>query len=1469
MTDVKLARDLHTLNYDQLYAYLGQHEVHANEARLMRKRFPDPLALVANYHQPPSHFNNYHSQYTTSHYPQQFSPPTQHVYSSPPQSNPYEAPYHLQQYPTTYPTNLSHTQPSVTQNAYPPLTIPQKPQGTRPTGPNCEMEVGPSGSSGPSSKSKKRRIQRFDQVRVNLEFTIKAVQDQLQRELELQISISKAFRAKAKAEREIRGDHVLQYSILRDYIVKLQSTNPNTTVKIAVERNTDQSLPTRMFQRIYVCLGALKLDFRACRRELLGLDVESKSSWCEFLQCLDDDIDLLPNSNFTFISDRQKCLGDDIDLHPNLNFTFISDRKKVGRPKKKRKRSKHEDESFMNDGKLSGNNVKASGSTSRKPQQVEPAVGQDGLGGSSFGVVIGLSVADGAGGESGTSVGVGSQGSSHSRWTKRRVQTERISPQNRTYTQPASQPSTNSQVLVSETRNADGREMGDVLTTVLLYLTNHSMSLGKVVWNSTFKNDTIRLKTYEELFDKEKFQADCDLKATNIILQGLPPDVYALVNHHKIAKDIWNRVKLLMQGTSLSKQERECKLYDEFDKFSYVKGEILHQYYLRIPPEWGKFVTDVKLARDLHTSNYDQLYAYLGQHESNPYEAPHHPQQYPTTYPTNLSHTQPSVTQNAYPPLTIPQKPQAEFPQLDSGLAVPTFLPGDDPTACMNKAMAFLSTVFSPPYISTNNQLRSSSNPSIKPLFKMVESLFNKFKEDKVKMLSVQDHKGMFQYTQPKRRRDATWFKEKALLIQAQAKGKELDEEQLAFLEDHGVADGQVAQSITHNAAFQTDDLDAYDSDCDDISSANAVLMANLSSYDSYILSEVDSHKPKDSNQPLLHSTGVIGSIGTNESKPTGNTKNNRISQSSSSTKTNKVEDQSKSVKSKKNKKNRVAKTECNAYVTQSMLNTNSKSVCAICNECLCDANHDKCIIYYVHDVNMLSKSKPAKRRNKKQIWKPTGLPPLKLFLLRKQLPNQFLHQLKELSKDLGKLKPRVDVGIFIGYAPTKKAYRIYNRRTRRIMETIHVDFDELTTIASKQSSSGSTLHEMTPGTHIPKVATPDPAVSTGSLSSTSVDQDAPSPSTSQNPQESPSHVIPPSCHFNIMHLVNQPPEHISKWTKDHPIDNVIGNPSRLAIRIFLAFVAHMNMVVYQMDVKTTFLNGILREEVYVSQLNRFVDPENPNHVYKIKKALYGLKQAQRACDPVDTPMMEKSKLDVDLQGKEVDPTRYRKMTGSLMYLTNSCIALTAFADADHASCQDTKRSTSGSMQLLGDRLNHESRTNSSSYRDEKWVLAKKRVKISTTNVRLKTTVPQKEETFQVIIDVIKNSTCYKACTNSAEVPKIFMQQFWYTVKKVLGTNSYEFLPPNKKCVVDADVFWKILDICLGVRVDFAKVQDDETTLTFLIDLGYKGPLYKHPSMYVDHMHQPWRTLASIINKCLSGKTASNDRLKKSRIDIL
>nr|GEY86671.1 integrase, catalytic region, zinc finger, CCHC-type, peptidase aspartic, catalytic [Tanacetum cinerariifolium] len=159
-----------------------------------------------------------------------------------------------------------------------------------------------------------------------------------------------------------------------------------------------------------------------------------------------------------------------------------------------------------------------------------------------------------------------------------------------------------------------------------------------------------------------------------------------------------------------------------------------------------------------------------------------------------------------------------------------------------------------------------------------------------------------------------------------------------------------------------------------------------------------------------------------------------------------------------------------------------------------------------------------------------------------------------------------------------------------------------------------------------------------------------------------------------VVHTIAPNLEHFNKWTKDHPLDNIIEEEidfeesfspvARLdAIRIFLAFAAHMNMIVYQVDVKTSFLNDIMREEVYVSQPNGFVDNDNPNHVYKLKKALYGLKQVPRtifekygmeSSDPVDTPMVEKSKLDEDTQRKAIDPTHYHGMIVTLMYLTTS-----------------------------------------------------------------------------------------------------------------------------------------------------------------------------------------------------------------------
>ncbi|GJW91377.1 gag-pol polyprotein [Tanacetum coccineum] len=101
-------------------------------------------------------------------------------------------------------------------------------------------------------------------------------------------------------------------------------------------------------------------------------------------------------------------------------------------------------------------------------------------------------------------------------------------------------------------------------------------------------------------------------------------------------------------------------------------------------------------------------------------------------------------------------------------------------------------------------------------------------------------------------------------------------------------------------------------------------------------------------------------------------------------------------------------------------------------------------------------------------------------------------------------------------------------------------------------------------------------------------------------------------------------------------------------VQLFVAYAAHKSFPIYQMDVKTTFLNGPMKEEVYVNQLDGFVDPHHPNKVYRLKKALYGLKQAPRAC--VGTQMATKP-LDANLSGTPVDQTKYHSRVRALMYL--------------------------------------------------------------------------------------------------------------------------------------------------------------------------------------------------------------------------
>ncbi|GKD25387.1 reverse transcriptase domain-containing protein [Tanacetum coccineum] len=197
-----------------------------------------------------------------------------------------------------------------------------------------------------------------------------------------------------------------------------------------------------------------------------------------------------------------------------------------------------------------------------------------------------------------------------------------------------------------------------------------------------------------------------------------------------------------------------------------------------------------------------------------------------------MNHQTSYVPQIAYQSPQATTQPMTESPLMDSSFAVPVFSPGDDPIACLNKVIAFLTV---------GRQGQSYSGIEYKSNATSSGGNNASGQARVVKCYNCQGEGHMARKcTQPKRPRNAAWYKEKAMLAKAQEAGNFLDEEQLIFLADPRVPDGQAVQTIIpNNAAFQTEDLDTYDFDCDDISNAYAVLMANISNYGSDVISEV------------------------------------------------------------------------------------------------------------------------------------------------------------------------------------------------------------------------------------------------------------------------------------------------------------------------------------------------------------------------------------------------------------------------------------------------------------------------------------------------------------------------------------------------------------------------------------------------------------------------------------------------------
>nr|GEY66475.1 retrovirus-related Pol polyprotein from transposon TNT 1-94 [Tanacetum cinerariifolium] len=658
----------------------------------------------------------------------------------------------------------------------------------------------------------------------------------------------------------------------------------------------------------------------------------------------------------------------------------------------------------------------------------------------------------------------------------------------------------------------------------------------------------------------------------------------------------------------------------------------------------------------------------------------------------------------------------------------------------------------------------------------------------------------------------------------------------------------------------------------------------------------------------------------------------------------------------------------------------------------------------------------------------------------------------------------------------------------------------------------------------IADVIPPVQAESTSLPSLTTVVPDAPSPSKSQTTPKTQSSAIPQDVEeyihdIEVAHMMNDPlfgvlipevtydksssmvsphtivqpdhqiPQHNSKWTKDHPLDNIIGqlsrpvftrlqlheqalfcyydafltsvepktykdaltqslkldelggilkNKARLVARGYrqeegidfeesfapvarLEAAAHKKMVVYQMDMKTAFLNGNLREEVYVSQPNGFVDQDNPNHVYKIKKAVYGLKQAPRAwydmlssndidlllvsmmgkisfflrlqisqsprgifinqskyaleslkkygfksCDPVDTRMVEKSKLDEDKKGKAVDPSHYCGMIGTLLYLTasrpdlqfaicmcaryqarptekhihavkrifrylrgtvnqglwyskDSSVALTAFADADHAGCQDTRRITSvrklNTLPYLDVVLNFMDEI--TTYLIWPWIqqnsnvengvielyfvnteyqladlstkaLGKDRIEFLINKLGMRSFMPETlkrltdevDETMDMTID--QQVALDEALVPHARRLRIGRSNFrllsdisskestLQLATSMVHHHSIRFKMDNKKHIVNLEYFKEMLHICPRFPGQtFNEPPFEEEIIGFFRFLRHSGAMRRLTDVNINKLYQSWRSFAAIINKCLSGKILGYDSLQLSQAQFL
>nr|GEW70651.1 retrovirus-related Pol polyprotein from transposon TNT 1-94 [Tanacetum cinerariifolium] len=403
----------------------------------------------------------------------------------------------------------------------------------------------------------------------------------------------------------------------------------------------------------------------------------------------------------------------------------------------------------------------------------------------------------------------------------------------------------------------------------------------------------------------------------------------------------------------------------------------------------------------------------------------------------------------------------------------------------------------------------------------------------------------------------------------------------------------------------------------------------------------------------MLSSTRINLSTSASGSQPSGNITKDKIQQTPSSTMKNKIEAHPRTVRSSLNNKNSAIKSKDIAFVLHSKLNVNLDHQCVTCNGRLFSDNHDSYVLDFINNVNARLKSKYLKKPLSRNVG-----------ISHKTSVARFPQQ-NGVIKRRPALHYMTPATISSGLMPNPTSLTPFVPSSRTNWDMLfQLMFDELLTPPPSVDHPAPKV--ITP---IAEVVALELAALTGLPSSTTVDQDAPSPSNSQTTPKTQSSLISNEVEddnhdLHVAHMNNDPLFDkvviiTLKWIYKVKLDELGGTlknkaqfvargyrqedgidfeksftlVARLeALRIFLMYATHKNMVVYQMDVKIAFLNDNLREES--------------------KYALESLKKyGFESCDLVDTPMVEKSKLDEDKEGKTVDPSHYRDMIGTLLYL--------------------------------------------------------------------------------------------------------------------------------------------------------------------------------------------------------------------------